>query len=87
MILMLQELREELENWGRQARELQTVSRRQVADLPPDTQTRLTATELEAETLLTHLDQLEAEHKRAKTLRYEFQVLTPPPQKKAPLGG
>ncbi len=33
-----QELREEVENWGGQARELQRVSRREVADLPPDTQ-------------------------------------------------
>jgi hypothetical protein len=34
----------------------------------------LTATELEAETLVAQLDQLQAEHKRAKTIRYEFQV-------------
>jgi hypothetical protein len=34
----VQELREEVENWGGQARELQRVSRREVADLPPDTQ-------------------------------------------------
>jgi hypothetical protein len=34
----MQELREEVENWGGQARELQRVSRREVADLPPDTQ-------------------------------------------------
>ena len=42
--------------------------------LPPDTLTRITATELEAETLLGQLEQMEAEHKRAKTIRYEFQV-------------
>jgi hypothetical protein len=37
-IFTVQELREEVENWGGQARELQRVSRREVADLPPDTQ-------------------------------------------------
>jgi hypothetical protein len=69
-----QELREDVESCCAQARELQRTSRRDDCYLPPDTLARLTATELEAEALVGQLEQLEAEHKRAHTLRYEFQV-------------
>ena len=42
--------------------------------LPPSCQTQLSNTELTAEKLLQQLEELESEHKRAKTVRYEFQV-------------
>jgi len=75
---MLQELRSELEETCSAARELHATTRKQLSELgqllPPDTQEKLSSTELTAEKLLGQLEDMEAEHKRARTVRYEFQV-------------
>ena len=72
------DLREQLETACSAARELHTTTRKQLSDmgqmLPPSCQTQLSNTELTAEKLLQQLEELESEHKRAKTVRYEFQV-------------
>ena len=74
----LSQLREQLESACTAARQLHTTTRKQLADmgqmLPPSSQEQLSSTELTAEKLLQELEDLEGEHKRAKTVRYEFQV-------------
>ena len=44
--------------------------------LPPDTGTKLANLELGAEQAVASLGEAEQEHKRARTVRYDFQVLT-----------
>lgn len=74
----LQSLRDELEETCTAARELHTQARKQLTELgqllPQDTQQKLSSTELTAEKLLQQLEDMEGEHKRAKNVRYEFQV-------------
>ena len=75
---LLQELRGDLEHCSAQVRELHSSSRRKQQELgqslPPDTAAKLANTELMAEKALGELEESEKEHKRAKTVRYEFQV-------------
>ena len=44
--------------------------------LPPDTGAKLANLELGAEQAVASLGEAEQEHKRARTVRYDFQVLT-----------
>ena len=73
-----QSLRDELEETCSAARELHTTARKQLTELgqllPADTQSKLSTTELTAEQLLQQLEDMEGEAKRAKNVRYEFQV-------------
>ena len=43
--------------------------------LPPDTGTKLANLELGAEQAVASLGEAEQEHKRARTVRYDFQVI------------
>ena len=46
-----------------------------VQALPPDTGDKLASVELQAEKTAADLEDQETEHKKAKNVRYEFQVL------------
>ena len=76
--LNFQEVREDLEDACSCARELHSSTRKQLTELgqllPQGTQEKLSKTELAAEQLLQQLEELEGQHKRARTVRYEFQV-------------
>ena len=60
-------------------RELLTNTRRSLSELgqtlPPDTGDKLASVELQAEKTAADLEDQETEHKKAKNVRYEFQVL------------
>ena len=45
--------------------------------LPPDTGAKLANLELGAEQAVASLGEAEQEHKRARTVRYDFQVIDP----------
>ena len=59
-------------------RELLTNTRRSLSELgqalPPDTSDKLASVELQAEKTAADLEDQETEHKKAKNVRYEFQV-------------
>ena len=61
-----------------QVRELLSDTRRKLSDrgqsLPPDTGDKLSNVELLAEKTQADLEDQETEHKKAKNVRYEFQV-------------
>ncbi|XP_023348458.1 myosin-6 [Eurytemora carolleeae] len=73
-----EEIRGDLEDACSSARELHSSTRKQLTELgqllPQGTQEKLSKTELAAEQLLQQLEELEGQHKRARTVRYEFQV-------------
>ena len=73
-----QELRQEIESVSTQVRELLTSTRRTLSELgqalPPDTSDKLASVELQAEKTQAELEDTETEHKKAKNVRYEFQV-------------
>jgi len=72
------ELRGDIEAAASGARELHVSTRRKMGDLgqslPPDTGTKLANLELGAEQAVASLGEAEQEHKRARTVRYDFQV-------------
>ena len=74
-----QELRGDIEAAASGARELHVSTRRKMGDLgqslPPDTGTKLANLELGAEQAVASLGEAEQEHKRARTVRYDFQVI------------
>ena len=78
----MQELRHDIEICSSQIRELHSGTRNKLSELsqslPPDTGDKLANVELMAEKTLTDLEDKEAEHKRAKNVRYEFQVRNNP---------
>ena len=59
-------------------RELLTNTRWSLSELgqalPPDTSDKLASVELQAEKTAADLEDQETEHKKAKNVRYEFQV-------------
>ena len=61
-----------------QVRELLSSTRRTLTELgqalPPDTSDKLASVELQAEKTQAELEDIETEHKKAKNVRYEFQV-------------
>ena len=73
-----QELRGDIEAAATSARELHVSTRRKMGDLgqslPPDTGAKLANLELGAEQAVASLGEAEQEHKRARTVRYDFQV-------------
>jgi hypothetical protein len=77
-LLSVQELRGDIETAASAARELHLSTRRQMGDLgqalPPDTGAKLAGLELGAEQAVASLGEAEQEHKRARTVRYDFQV-------------
>jgi len=74
----LMELRSDIEACSSLARELHHTTRKKLSDLgqslPPDTGDKLANIELMAEKSLTDLEECETEHKRARNVRYDFQV-------------
>ena len=74
-----QDLRQDIEAVSTQVRELLTSTRRSLSELgqalPPDTGDKLASVELQAEKTAADLEDQETEHKKAKNVRYEFQVL------------
>merc|ERR1712029_1107396 len=74
----LVDLRQDIETVSSQIRELHTSTRKKLTELgqslPSDTADKLANVELLAEQKLTNLEDRESEHKRAKNIRYEFQV-------------
>merc|ERR1711915_137833 len=74
----LMELRSDIETCSSLARELHLTTRKKLSDLgqslPPDTGDKLANIELMAEKSLTDLEECETEHKRARNVRYDFQV-------------
>ena len=78
----MQELRHDIEICSSQIRELHSGTRNKLSELsqslPPDTGDKLANVELMAEKTLADLEDKEAEHKRAKNVRYEFQVRNNP---------
>merc|ERR1719282_1955807 len=74
----LVDLRQDIEAVSSQIRELHTSTRKKLTELgqslPSDTADKLANIELLAEQKLTNLEDRESEHKRAKNIRYEFQV-------------
>ena len=61
-----------------QVRELLSSTRKSLTELgqalPPDTSDKLASVELQAEKTQAELEDIETEHKKAKNVRYEFQV-------------
>ena len=76
--MIRQELRGDIEAAATNARELHVSTRRKMGDLgqslPPDTGAKLANLELGAEQAVASLGEAEQEHKRARTVRYDFQV-------------
>merc|ERR1712025_302079 len=74
----LVDLRQDIETVSSQIRELHTSTRKKLSELgqslPSDTADKLANVELLAEQKLTNLEDRESEHKRAKNIRFEFQV-------------
>merc|ERR1712012_849772 len=74
----LVDLRQDIETVSSQIRELHTGTRKKLSELgqslPSDTADKLANVELVAEQKLANLEDRESEHKRAKNIRYEFQV-------------
>merc|ERR1719309_612887 len=74
----LLELRSDIETCSSLSRELHHSTRKKLTDLgqslPPDTGDKLANIELMAEKSLTDLEECESEHKRARNVRYDFQV-------------
>ena len=74
----MQELRQDIETVTSQIRELHSSTRRQLTELgqtlPPATGDKLAGVELVAEKTQAELEESEVEHKRARNIRYEFQV-------------
>ena len=71
-------MRQDIETVSSQIRELHTSTRKKLSELgqslPSDTADKLANIELLAEQKITNLEDRESEHKRAKNIRYEFQV-------------
>ena len=76
--LIPKELRSDIETCSSLSRELHHTTRKKLTDLgqslPPDTGDKLANIELMAEKSLTDLEECESEHKRARNVRYDFQV-------------
>lgn len=74
----MQDLRGDIESTATAARDLHLSTRRKMGDLgqslPPDTGAKLASLELGAEQAVERLADAEQEHKRARTVRYDFQV-------------
>jgi len=74
----LSELRNDIEATSSTVRELHNTTRKKLTDLgqslPPEVADKLANVELLAEKSLSDLEEYETEHKRAKNVRYDFQV-------------
>ena len=76
--MLFQELRQDIENVSSQIRDLHSKTSKKLTELgqtlPPESGEKLANVELLAEKTVSDLEDKESEHKRAKNIRYEFQV-------------